>query len=63
MSLMTIILTSRCGGEWSLKDYLSLRTSFPGLFAAHKDIEGYLRLTEKMLCEQRRNLYSASHTG
>ena len=29
---------------------------FPGLFAGHKDTEGYLRLTKKLLCEQRRNL-------
>ena len=29
---------------------------FPGLFAGHKGTEGYLRLTEKLLCEQRWNL-------
>ena len=40
----------------SLRDHLSLRICFPGLFAGHKDNEWYLRLTEKLLCEQRRNL-------
>jgi len=29
---------------------------FSGLFAGHKGTEGYLRLTEKLLCEQRWNL-------
>ena len=36
---------------------------FSGLFAGHKGTEGYLRLTEKLLCEQRRNLLWLPETG
>lgn len=28
---------------------------FPGLLAGQKDMEGYLKRTENVLCEQRRN--------
>ena len=46
-------ITPGVWGGRSLPDHLSVRICFPGLFAGHKGTEGHLRLTEKLLCEQR----------
>jgi len=44
-------LPSICQGARSLVDYSSTRIGFPGLLAGHTGTDGYLKLTEKLLCE------------